>query len=213
MADFLNIVTRFPTVVFTVLLGVILVYWLLAILGAVDIDILDLDVDVDVDADVSNVGGLTGLLSTLGLSGPPLTVILSVLIVSSWLISYFASAYLLVLVPWDMLHEFIGAGLLVGSFIVSIPVTAQLIKPLKGLFKVHTAKSKSQFIGATCKITTLEVTDTFGQAEIDDGEAGIIVAVRSNTPNSFTKGDKAVVASYDKNKNTYEVVPEEEHFD
>lgn len=208
MKEFLDIVTSFPTVVFTVLLGVIFVYWLLAILGAVDIDMLDLDVDVD--ADVSNVGGLTGLLSTLGLSGPPVTVVLSTLVVSSWLISYFASAYLLVLVPWDMLHEFIGAGLLVGSFVVSIPVTAQLIKPLKGVFKVHTAKSKSQFIGATCKITTLEVTDTFGQAEIDDGEAGIIVSVRSNTPNVFKKGDKAVVASYDKNKNTYEVVPEED---
>ncbi|WP_455212617.1 hypothetical protein [Kaarinaea lacus] len=209
MADFLNIVTSFPTVVFTVLLGVIFVYWLLAILGAVDIDMLDLDVD----ADVSSVGGLTGLLSTLGLSGPPVTVILSVLIVSSWLVSYFASAYLLVLVPWDMLYEFIGAGLLVGSFVVSIPVTAQLIKPLKSLFKVHTAKSKSQFIGATCKITTMEVTDKFGQAEIDDGEAGIIVSVRANTPNVLSKGDKAVVTSYDQNKNTYVVVPEEEYFD
>lgn len=211
MADFLNIVTSFPTVVFTVLLGVIFVYWLLAILGALDIDMLDLDVDVD--ADVSNVGGLTGFLSTLGLSGPPVTVILSVLIVSSWLLSYFASAYLLALVPWDIFHEFIGAGLLVACFIVSIPVTAQIIKPLKGLFKVHTAKSKSQFIGATCKITTLEVTDKFGQAEIDDGEAGIIVSVRSNTPNAFRKGDMAVVTSYDQDKNTYEVVPKEKNYD
>lgn len=210
MADFLNIVSHFPTVVFTVLLGVVFLYWLLAILGAVDIDMLDVDMDIDTDA--SGVGGLTGLLSTLGLSGPPVTVILSVLIVSSWLLSYFATAYLLILVPWDMFREFIGAGMLVACFIVSIPITAQLIKPLSGLFKVHAAKSKRQFIGAVCKITTLEVTDTFGQAEIDDGEAGIIVAVRSNTPNVFKKGDKAVVTSYDQDKNTYEVVTEEEYF-
>ncbi|MGD8592768.1 MAG: ubiquinone biosynthesis protein [Gammaproteobacteria bacterium] len=207
MADFLNIVSSFPTVVFTVLLGVIFLYWLLAILGAVDIDMLDLDVDVDADA--SGVGGLTGLLSTLGLSGPPVTVILSVLVVLSWLFSYFASAYLLVLVPWDMFREFIGAGLLVGCFVVAIPVTAQVIKPLKGLFIVHSAKSKSHFIGATCKITTLEVTDKFGQGLIDDGEAGIIVSVRANTPNSLKKGGKAKVVSYDKEKGTYEVVPEE----
>ena len=211
MADFLNIVSGFPTVIFTVLLGVIFLYWLLAILGAVDIDILDLDVDVDVDVDAANVGGLTGLLSTLGLSGPPVTVILSVLIAVAWLITYFASAYLLVLVPWDMLHEFIGAGLLVGSFLIAIPVTAQIIKPLKGLFVVHNAKSKSHFVGATCKVTTLEVTDKFGQAEIDDGEAGIIVSVRAKVPNTLKKGDRAVVISYNKDKNSYEVVPEEEH--
>lgn len=211
MADFLNIVSSFPTVVFTVLLGVILLYWLLAILGAVDIDVLDMDLDVDTD--ISNVGGLTGLLSTLGLSGPPVTVTLSVLTILSWLFSYFSSAYLLVLVPWDMFREFIGAGLLVGCFIVSIPVTAQVIKPLKGLFVVHSAKSKSHFIGATCKITTLEVSETFGQAEIDDGQARIIVSVRANTPNALTKGDKAKVTSYDKEKGTYEVVLEEEYFD
>jgi hypothetical protein len=211
VADFLNIVSSFPTVVFTVLLGVILLYWLLAILGAVDIDVLDMDLDVDTD--ISNVGGLTGLLSTLGLSGPPVTVTLSVLTILSWLFSYFSSAYLLVLVPWDMFREFIGAGLLVGCFIVSIPVTAQVIKPLKGLFVVHSAKSKSHFIGATCKITTLEVSETFGQAEIDDGQARIIVSVRANTPNALTKGDKAKVTSYDKEKGTYEVVLEEEYFD
>lgn len=211
MADFLTIITSFPTVVFSVLLGIIFLYWMLAILGAVDIDVFDLDVDVD--ADVSGIGGLTGLLSTLGLSGPPVTVTVSVLIVLSWLFSYFSSAYLLVLFPWDMFHHFIGAGLLVGSFVVAIPVTAQVIKPLKGLFVVHNAKSKKHFVGAICKITTLEVTETFGQAQINDGEAGIIISVRAKTPNTLKKGDKAVVISYEQDKSTYGVVPENEYFD
>lgn len=211
MADFLTISSSFPTVVFTVLLGIIFLYWVLAILGAVDIDMLDLDVDVD--GDVASVGGLTGLLSTLGLSGPPFTVVLSILIVISWLFSYFSSAYVLPLLPWDMLRDFIGAGLLVGSFVLAIPITSQLIKPLKGLFVVHSAKSKSQFVGATCKITTLEVTDSFGQGEIDDGEARIIISVRATTPNTFTKGNKAVVVSYDPEKGTYEIVPENEFHD
>jgi membrane protein implicated in regulation of membrane protease activity len=41
MAEFVDILTAYPTVVFTVLLGVALLYWLLVILGAVDIDALD----------------------------------------------------------------------------------------------------------------------------------------------------------------------------
>ncbi len=39
----------FPTVIFTVLLGIILVYWLFVILGALDLDLFSGDADVDVD--------------------------------------------------------------------------------------------------------------------------------------------------------------------
>jgi hypothetical protein len=208
VTEFLSVVTGFPTAVFTVLLGIIFLYWLLAILGAVDIDVLDLDVDMD--ADVSGVGGLTGLLSTLGLTGPPVTVILSLLIVLSWLFSYFSSAHLLALFPQGVLHYAFGAVLSMLCFVVSIPITALVIKPLKSMFVVHGAKSKSHYIGSVCKITTLEVTDSFGQAEIDDGQAGIIISVRSANPNNLRKGDRAVVISYDQNKGTYEVEPETE---
>lgn len=213
MTEFVSVVTGFPTVVFTVLLGVIFLYWILAILGAVDIDVLDFDVDMDgdVDADASGVSGLTGLLSTLGLTGPPVTVILSLLVILSWLFSYFSSAHVLALFPAGIFHYATGVGLSLLSFAVAIPITAIVIKPLKGMFVVHGAKSKSHYIGSLCKITTLEVTDTFGQAEIDDGEAGIIISVRNRNPNALKKGDKGVVISYDQNKGTYEVEPEAEH--
>jgi hypothetical protein len=209
VAEFLSVVSSYPTVVFTVLLGVIFLYWMLAILGAVDIDALD----VDIDTDASSVGGITGLMSTLGLKGPPVTVTLSILIGLSWLFSYFCNAYVLVLFPSDLLRYFIGAVLSIFCLAVSIPITAQIIKPLKGLFVVHGAKSKHHFIGATCKITSLEVTDLFGQGEIDDGQAGIIASVRAPTPNSLKKGDKAIVISYQPDNNTYEVVAEQEFFE
>ena len=45
-AFFANIFS-YPTVFFTVILLVLAVYWLFAILGMVDIDVLDLDMDVD----------------------------------------------------------------------------------------------------------------------------------------------------------------------
>lgn len=213
MTEFISVVSGFPTVVFTILLGGIFLYWVLAIVGAVDIDVLDLDVDLDtdVDTDASGVGGLTGLLATLGLSGPPVTVILSLLIVLSWLFSYFSSAHLLSLFPSGILHYAVGAVVSTLCFVLAIPITAVIIKPLKGMFVVHGAKSKSHYIGSLCKITTLEVTEKFGQAEIDDGEAGIIISVRNANPQALKKGDKAVVISYDQNKGTYQVVPETEY--
>jgi hypothetical protein len=60
--DFSAAVLSYPTVIYTTLLGVVLVYWLLALIGLVDfentgpdLDIggdVDIDVDVDVDVDI-----------------------------------------------------------------------------------------------------------------------------------------------------------------
>ena len=43
MNEFVAIVTSFPTVVFSLALIVVVLFWALAILGVVDIDVLDLD--------------------------------------------------------------------------------------------------------------------------------------------------------------------------
>ena len=90
-AFFANIFS-YPTVFFTVILLVLAVYWLFAILGMVDIDVLDLDMDVDADVDVDLEGmtGLAGLLVTLGLTGVPVTVVMTLLALLAWLLSYFA---------------------------------------------------------------------------------------------------------------------------
>jgi hypothetical protein len=50
MTPFLQSILAFPTVFFTILMGVILTYWLFVILGAVGIDALDGDVDLSAGA-------------------------------------------------------------------------------------------------------------------------------------------------------------------
>jgi hypothetical protein len=50
MSPFLESILAFPTVFFTILMGVILTYWLFVILGAVGIDVLDGDVDLSAGA-------------------------------------------------------------------------------------------------------------------------------------------------------------------
>ena len=45
--EFWQILTGYPTGIYTNLIGVLLVFWLFAILGALDIDIISLDGDVD----------------------------------------------------------------------------------------------------------------------------------------------------------------------
>ena len=61
MTAFLAEILAFPTVLFTILLGVVLCYWVLVIVGALDFDFLhhshdvDLDVGHDLDLDVGHV--------------------------------------------------------------------------------------------------------------------------------------------------------------
>ena len=44
--------TQFPTLIYSVLLGVIVVYWLVGLLGIIDLDFSG-DIDIDTDVDIS----------------------------------------------------------------------------------------------------------------------------------------------------------------
>ncbi len=221
-------------VVFTFMLAIIIVYWLLAMLGAVDIDMFDADVDLDVDIDVdvdvdfdadvgadggADVGatvdpdfdpeslrGITGFMLKWGLTGVPVTVVVSILVASAWLISYIFASLLMPLVPLALLQWLVGFALLVVSFALAIPVTAQFNKPLKSAFVSYTARNKASFIGCECMVKTGSVNETFGQAEYDDGGAGMLFDVRANASDDINKGDLVILKSYDEEEGSYWVI-------
>jgi len=210
MEEFVSIVTGFPTVIFSVGLVVVAKFWLLSLLGVVDIDVLNLDIDIDADTDAGEFGILNGFLTYFGLNGIPVTIVLSALILVAWFLSYFASAYILAPLPFDWLRYAAGVALMVGCFLVATPIVSMSLKPTKHLFAGATATSNSAFVGAKGVVSTLEVTETFGRAEVDDGGAGLIVDVRAETPNSLTKGTQIALLSYDEANNTYSVMSDEE---
>ena len=49
-ASVLTAITSWPTMVYTVLLGVVLIYWVLALLGMVDFESSGIDLDIDTHA-------------------------------------------------------------------------------------------------------------------------------------------------------------------
>ena len=213
MDSFITNITAFPTVVFTVLLGAMMLYWLLVIIGLVGVEGLDadLDLDVDLEADQPAVGGPAGILTSLGLNGVPLSLVCSLLILFSWLFCYFTAAYLLPLLPVGLWQLLAGAASLAVNFTLAIPLTVRLIRPIKGMFVVHHARSNESLIGSRCEIRTQSVTERFGQALVEDGGAGMIVAVRTKTPNNLKKGDHAVIIDYNQNDEIFQVMPETIH--
>lgn len=233
MTEFLAAVLSFPTLIFTVLLVFVLLYWGLVLLGALDIELFDLDADVgDVDLDLDlgggelDVGGEvggevdgdvdldgdsdapSGLFSTLGLAGVPITMTVSLVVFLAWAISLVATVAIGDATDgMGLLGSLLWAGIGLGSVVAAFPVAALALRPFKGSFVVHQAPRRSSLLGRTCTIATLRVTGTHGQAEIDDGGAGLLIQVRCPRENHLTKGAEAVLYEYDEELEAFLVAP------
>ncbi|MGI0118385.1 hypothetical protein [Zooshikella sp. RANM57] len=205
MVAFLNIITSFPTIVYSVLLAFILAYWLLSLIGLLDIDILDLDIDIDGDVEFTGLtGSISGLLISCGLTGVPLTIVISLLVLLSWIITYFTDFFLLQLLEPNWIHHLLGLACIVISFLISVPITAHIIQPLRPLFQTHDSRLGS-IVGTTCIVTSSKVDEHFGRAEIKKDNDVIIIHIRSSEPNSIRKGDNVLIIDCDTERNIYNV--------
>ena len=194
----LEMISRFPTALYTVPLIVCLVFWLLTLLGLFDMEIFDLDVD-----GADSLGGLSGLLATFGLSDVPLTLALSILFFIAWVICLVSGVWLQPVLPEGNISLWINGAVLGISFIVSVFLTGRIVRFLDPFFVTHEARSKHSLIAQACEITSMSVDKDFGQAKLEDGGAGLIISVRALEPNTLTKGHKAMIYDYDADKNIY----------
>lgn len=215
MTDFLTALTSYPTLIYTVLLGVVLFYWILAVIGIVDIDSggFDIDTDLQVDIDIDDLGDvstLAGYLVALGLNGVPFSVVVSLIALVSWVLSCLAGMWLLPLVPTAVLGWIAGTVVLLLSFAISLPVTARAIRPLRKLFVTHNAISNHALVGQVCQVLTGTVDEKFGRAEVSTRGTGININVWAETPNNLSKGTPARILEYDSVRERYLIVAEPE---
>ena len=209
MEQLLEVASQFPTVIYSVLLGIVVIYWVIGMLGLIDLDFSgDVDVDLDVDTDMGNsVGGLAGLLLTFGLTGVPFTLVISIIILVCWLISFYLQFYLLTWLPDGWLFYLAGAVCTGVIFLISLPITAIFIRPLKGVFKSVETTSSLGLVGLEATVVTGKVTETFGQARIFNEGAEMLLDVRCSPEHIMKKGDKVLVIEYEKDNHAYIVSP------
>lgn len=206
MDIFYEIVLSFPTIVFTFLLLLTICYWLLTVVGLTGVEMLDFDID---SADsVSSLNVFSGLLFKLGLNGVPITIVISLISLFGWLLSYMAVYFIFPWIPFDWLKWLAGIPVMVGVFYVSAIITAVLIKPLRPVFLASNQEVQKEIVGQTAIVRTGEVNRTFGEAYLEDGGAGLIVKVRSYKDEIFQRGDRVVLLEYVAGENIYRVVSE-----
>ena len=214
LEDFLSIITSFPAIIYSVLLTVTIILAFLTIVGLLDIDgpefDFNMDGDVDFSADAPTAEGLAGFMLAWGLTGVPITFIFSFLSLIGWVICYQLVYFTFDYIPDGLLEYLAGAVILVISFFVSLPITAFMIRPLKGLFSNAQAKSNKHILGQVAVIRSSKVTSNFGEATFNDGGAGLLLRVRNGDDNTLKKGDAVVLLEYNKTDGTYLVIPEAE---
>lgn len=222
LAHVLAIALTFPSVVYTVLLGVVLVYWLFVMIGAVHLDgdgaadgALD-GIDgghagLEGHGDVGDVGGghggaLSGILASLELRSAPVTVVFSVLVLFAWLFSVLGmqAANALLSEASLTLARF---AVFVLAPLVALPFTSVAIRPLARVFLPSVSTEKRDLVGKICTVRTGTVTDRFGEALLEDGGAGLVVRVRVETGEVLKRGAQVVILGYDEERQEFTVAP------
>lgn len=209
MREFLSVILGFPTFVFSLLLVVVLVYWLLAIAGLVDFGESDIDLDIGQHADTpgDHLGAIASYVVAFGLSGVPFSIVVSLLVVVGWALSTFASIWLLAWMPTLALQIAAGLAVLLASAALSLVITARLVRPLRGVFTTRYGLHSADLVGQPCRILTGIVDEKQGRAEVAQRGAGINIRVWAPSPNTLRRGSQALVLEYDAAAHRYLVQP------
>jgi hypothetical protein len=146
--------------------------------------------------------GATGLLHALKLRRAPITVTFSFISLFGFIASYLAMSYLGPIVGTVVPSWVFGSGVLVGAFLLSLPLASIATKPLEPVFKPVTGKRRHEYVGTVVRVRTGRVDDDFGQADLSDGGNHLVIPVRIDTT-TLKKGDEALIIDYDSEREAY----------
>lgn len=186
---------------FTILLGLLTLYWLFVILGAADMDWMP-------DIDMDDPGGfISPLMEMLNIGEVPIMALASVMGLSCWSFSMLSNHLLnpaqsytlgLILLVFNIAIGFFGT-VLFSKLLVKLvgPIGKEDKEDQKILYKMGI-------------VLTGEVNQSFGQVEITTKGAPITINARTPEGVVLLKGEKALVFDEDQEKGIYFVDKYEE---
>jgi hypothetical protein len=201
--EFVDVALSFPAVPFGFLLVVVVLYWLLVVLGTLDLDVIG---GGDGGGDDGGDGGDGGLLDGIGLGGVPVTVTLSILIVFAWFAGIVGG--LAIAGIGGFAEAALGTGVLIVAVLVGLLAARFAAVPLRGLYASEPGPSRVDFVGRECVIRTGRVSADFGQAEVTaaDGSSAVI-QVRQTGEHELSAGRSALIFDYDTDGEFFWVAP------
>lgn len=183
MSGFVTAALAFPAVLFSFLLVVVIGYWVLALVGVLDVE----------DGDIGFFGGV------------PLPISLSLLVAFSWFLSLVGTVLLDgVSTP---LRVGLGFGVLVAALGGGALGTRLVVVPLRRVF-AGVVPSRQDFVGRVAVVRTSTVTEDFGQAEVAAADgASAIISIRLAGEGNLGLGSRVVIYDYDSEGEFFWVSP------
>lgn len=208
MNEFLSTALSLPTLLYSIVLTVCVVYWLLAATGLVDADGPDGLLGGDGDGQ-GEASGLAAMIARLGISGVPVMIVLTVLAFVGWIGTYFVQLLLLQHLP-GLLRALLGLAVAVAMLVPGALLTSWLLRPLSRLLLRLRPPADPSILGRVAVVSTPSVDTGYGQATVDDGGAGLVLQIRHEQPERFKRGDRVVLIEYLSGQHAYRVVSEEQ---
>lgn len=220
MLDLFHATFSAVNIIPAILLTFVLVYWLMVILGALDINSFDLDVDTDIDLDFDadfdadvdtdmgtsdvSVAWINNVLSFFNIDKIPLMIFLTFTAIPLWALSVMVNhllgnnSFLLALL------------LLIPEFIVSVLIAKPLTYPFVKIFSKlnEPTEQSTDLLGKTGTAVIGATKLKMGQADvnIDGSSYRLNIKTRKGRVN---RGDSLLVVNYSKTGKYYIVEPYE----
>jgi hypothetical protein len=186
----------------TLLLIVMVLYWLSVIFGAIDIDVLQFDFDVEMDADgsldfdadgdadIQGGGAFQGVMLYFNIGAVPVTIWLSILIFTCWVMAMLETYYFN-----PNHHALLGLIFVIPNLIAGMYFAKFVTAPLKKVFEAMAPKNttRKSLIGQQAVVVSSTVNRSFGQIEIKTDGAPLTLNGRTESETEILKGQTVVI--------------------
>ena len=186
----------------TILLVPVALYWVLNMLGAVDLDFLD--VDFDTDSDDGGMGGaLQSALKLVNAKDVPVMVVLSIIVILLWACTMIGNL-------WFNAEQsgFAGGIIVLAALVAAVILTRFVVAPLKPFFRLLRTDEDNHLpvIGRTGIVRTAVIDARSGQVEVENAGAPLLLNARLSTDGpTLPRNSEVIVISYDADSGIYAV--------
>lgn len=183
----------------TILLGLVIVFWLLTLIGAVGMDSLDVDADAEVDGDLGDIPA--AMLRVVNAGFIPLTVVLSILILGMWISSIILNFY------FNPGHSgFVALGFFLAAFVLGVIGTKLITQPLVPFMRrLKEAENAAPVIGEVGIVRSIQIDSDYGQVEVErpDGAPALLNARLGIDAEPVPRGTQVAIISMDEKTGVY----------
>lgn len=212
MLELLEFAITGVNIIPTTLFIFIMIYWLIVIIGVIDVDSVDIDldldhdVDLDVDAEVDadvHVGGFASVLSFFNIGHMPLMIFVTFFTLPLWTATLLINDFL-------GIQSFIpGLITFIPIFIGSLFVAKFLTIPIAKFYRKLRQETEAveHIVGQLCT-AKLPISDNrTSQAEIREGGTSVLINVKTRNGEAIPKGGQGLVIEEDVEGKFYYVEP------